>query len=170
MKHQRHVRISVVLPAGVELLVGTDDDPNEGGCSWEILGVLSVHCDATPRSVEENMHDLDFEALVAATAKAENLPGSDFEKNEGDEKHPPMLPSTIHNDPEGGPILRRVEETFAAFTKARNRQNRVSRPEAVKAAGIEYKAAEEAYRLAADARDRFVEIWNARKMQREDLP
>ena len=73
---------------------------------------------------------------------------------------------TIHNDPEGGPIIRRVEETFAALTKARNRQSRVSRPEAVEAAAADYAIAEKAYRIAADARDRFVEIWNARKMQR----
>jgi hypothetical protein len=73
---------------------------------------------------------------------------------------------TIHNDPEGGPIIRRVEETFAALTKARNRQSRVSKPEAVAAAAADYKIADKAYRVAADARDRFVEIWNARKMQR----
>jgi hypothetical protein len=73
---------------------------------------------------------------------------------------------TIHNDPEGGPIIRRVEETFARLTKARTRQNQVRRPEAVIAAAADYVIAEKEYRLASDARDRFVEIWNARKMQR----
>lgn len=73
---------------------------------------------------------------------------------------------TIHNDPEGGPIIRRVEETFAKLSKARTRQSRVSRPEAVIAAAADYKIAEKEYRAASDARDRFVEIWSARKMQR----
>ena len=73
---------------------------------------------------------------------------------------------TICNDPEGGPIMRRVEETFRLLTKARNRQSRVRRPEAIEVAAIDYKAAEKAYRDAADARDRFVEIFRARKTQR----
>jgi hypothetical protein len=66
--------------------------------------------------------------------------------------------------------MRRVTETFDALTKARNHQSRVSRPEAIKAAAIAYKAAEKEYRKAAGARDRFVEIWNGRKMQRSVAP
>ncbi len=73
---------------------------------------------------------------------------------------------TIYNDPEGAPIMKRVEETFRVLTQARNRQSRVRRPEAIAAAADAYKAADRAYRAAAAARDRFVEIFNARKMQR----
>jgi hypothetical protein len=72
-KHQRRVRISVVLPAAVELLVGTDaDDPSEES-DWEILSVRSASCEATPKIVEENMHDVDFAALAAAAASAEDI-------------------------------------------------------------------------------------------------
>jgi hypothetical protein len=74
-KHERRVQISVVLPAAVDLIVGTDDDPNEDNeCEWKILSVLSTRSEATPRSVEERMHDVDFEALVAAATRAEDLP------------------------------------------------------------------------------------------------
>ena len=73
-KHQRRVRISVVLPASVEMVVGTnDDDPSEDS-DWEILSIRSATCEATPRMVSENMHDVDFEALAAAAANAEDLP------------------------------------------------------------------------------------------------
>lgn len=71
-QHQRRVRISVALPANVELLVGTnDDDPSEDS-DWEILYVRSVNCEASPRMVEEHMHDVDFEALAAAAANAKD--------------------------------------------------------------------------------------------------
>lgn len=73
-KHQRRIRISVVLPASVELIVGTNDaDPNED-TDWEILSVHNIRCEATPRTVSENMHDGDFEALATAAANAEDLP------------------------------------------------------------------------------------------------
>jgi hypothetical protein len=73
-KHQRRVRISVVLPVSVELIVGTDDDdPNEDS-DWKVLSVPAANCEATPRLVEENMHDVDFEALAAAAANAKDLP------------------------------------------------------------------------------------------------
>jgi len=73
-KHQRRIRISVVLPASVELIVGTnDDDPNEDS-DWTILSVRSATCEATPRMVSENLHDVDFEALATAAANAEDLP------------------------------------------------------------------------------------------------
>jgi hypothetical protein len=71
-KHQRRIQISVVLPASVEILVGTnDDDPSEDS-DWEILSVRSASCEASPRMVQENMHDVDFEALAAAAASAED--------------------------------------------------------------------------------------------------
>ena len=73
-KHQRRVRISVVLPASVELLVGTDDDDPSADSDWEILSVHSASCEATPRNVAENMHDVDFAALNAAAATAEDEP------------------------------------------------------------------------------------------------
>lgn len=74
-KHRRRIRISVVLPVTVELLVGSDDDPSEDvECEWEVLSVLSAHCETTPRGVTENMDDKDFEALVAAATKAKDLP------------------------------------------------------------------------------------------------
>lgn len=71
-KHQRRIRIGVVLPASVELIVGTnDDDPSEES-DWEILSVVSASCEATPRIVEENMHDVDVAALAVAAANAED--------------------------------------------------------------------------------------------------
>jgi hypothetical protein len=72
-KHQRRVRVSVVLPTAVELIVGTDDaDPSEDS-DWEILSVVSTHCEAQPQTVTENMHDVDFEALAAAAANAKDM-------------------------------------------------------------------------------------------------
>ena len=72
-KHQRRVRISVVLPATVELLVGTDDDDPSAESDWEILSVRAASCEATPKIVEENMRDIDSAALTAAAASAEDL-------------------------------------------------------------------------------------------------
>jgi uncharacterized protein (UPF0276 family) len=72
--HKRRVRIGVVLPAAVELIVGTDDDEPSEDSDWEILSVLSASCEATPRMVEENMHDVDFSALTAAAARAKDQP------------------------------------------------------------------------------------------------
>lgn len=72
LKHQRRIRISVALPASVELLIGTNDaDPSEDS-DWEILAVHSARCEATPRIVEESMHDIDFEALAVAAANAKD--------------------------------------------------------------------------------------------------
>ena len=69
-KHRRRVQISVVLPASVELVVGTDDDdPNEDS-DWQILSVHQARVEATRQMVEENLHDVDFEALAAAAANA----------------------------------------------------------------------------------------------------
>jgi hypothetical protein len=74
-KHQRRIQLSVVLPATVDLIVGTDDDPSEDiECDWKILSVHAAHCEASPRMVEENMGDVEFEALVAAATRAEDLP------------------------------------------------------------------------------------------------
>ncbi len=73
-QHQRRIRISVVLPASVELLVGTnDDDPSENS-DWEILSARDPRCEVSVRVVEENMHDVDFVALAAAAASAEDEP------------------------------------------------------------------------------------------------
>jgi hypothetical protein len=72
LKHQRRVRIGVVLPASVVLVVGTDDDDPSEDSDWKILSVDSASCEATPRIVEENMHNVDFEALAAAAANAED--------------------------------------------------------------------------------------------------
>jgi hypothetical protein len=74
LKHQRRIRLSVVLPAIVELIVGTDDDEPSAESDWEVLSVVSANCDATPRDVTENMHESDFEALNAAAASAKDLP------------------------------------------------------------------------------------------------
>lgn len=73
VKHRRRIRISVVLPASVDLIVGTnDDDPSEDS-DWEILSVHDTRCEASPQIVAENMHDVDFEALAAAAASTEDL-------------------------------------------------------------------------------------------------
>lgn len=74
MKHQRRIRLSVVLPATVELIVGTNDEEPSEDSDWEILSVRSAFCEASSRDVGENMKDEDFVALAAAAAKAENLP------------------------------------------------------------------------------------------------
>jgi hypothetical protein len=73
-KHQRLVRVSVVLPASVELLVGTDDDDPSEDSDWKILSVRSVRCETTPRLVEESMsmNEDDFAALAAAAVRAED--------------------------------------------------------------------------------------------------
>lgn len=70
-KHQRRVRIGLVLPASVELVVGTDD-PDDG--DWEILSVVSANCQASVRTVEESMQDVDCEALAEAAERAEDEP------------------------------------------------------------------------------------------------
>lgn len=72
-KHQRRIRSSVMLPATVELVVGTDDDDPSEDSDWEILSVLSASCEATPRIVGQSMHDSDFEALSVAAANAKDL-------------------------------------------------------------------------------------------------
>ena len=74
LKHQRRVRISVVLPAAVELIVGTDDASPDEDSDWEVLSVESATCETTPRIVEESMHDMDFAALAALAARTEDLP------------------------------------------------------------------------------------------------
>ena len=72
-KHQRIVRFSVVVPASIEMLVGTDDDDPDESSDWEILSIRDVRCDATPRTVAENMHGSDFEALAALAANAKDI-------------------------------------------------------------------------------------------------
>lgn len=72
-KHQRRVRIGVTLPSNVEIVVGTDDDDPSKDSDWEILSVVSASCEATPRAVEENMSDEDFDALNTAAANAKDL-------------------------------------------------------------------------------------------------
>ncbi len=72
-KHERRVQISVCLPAAVDLIVGTDDDDPDENSDWEILSVPNTRCEASPRIVEENLHDVDFKALAAAAANTEDL-------------------------------------------------------------------------------------------------
>lgn len=73
-KHQRRIRISVVLPASVELLVGTNDEDPDETSDWEILDARDPRCEVSRHVVEENMHDADFDALAAAAASAEDEP------------------------------------------------------------------------------------------------
>jgi hypothetical protein len=72
--HRRQIRIGVVLPATVELIVGTDDEDPSADSDWEILEVVNAHCETTPRMVGENMHEADSKALADAAANAEDLP------------------------------------------------------------------------------------------------
>jgi hypothetical protein len=72
-KHQRRIRISVVLPATVELLVGTDDDDPSEDSDWEILSARDPRCEVSPRVIGENMHDTDFEALTSTAANAKDV-------------------------------------------------------------------------------------------------
>jgi hypothetical protein len=71
-KHQRTIRVSVVLPASVELVVGTNDDDPDEDCDWEILAARDVRCEVSPRMVEENMHGTDFAAMAAQAANAKD--------------------------------------------------------------------------------------------------
>ncbi|HSX22409.1 MAG TPA: hypothetical protein VLE97_06490 [Gaiellaceae bacterium] len=72
-KHQRYVQISVVVPASVKLLVGTDDDDPDENTEWEILSVRDVHCEPTPQLVSESMDETDFGALTEAASKAKDI-------------------------------------------------------------------------------------------------
>ena len=54
-KHQRRSPISVVLPATVELIVGTDEDNPSDDSDWKIPRVESASCEASPRMAEESM-------------------------------------------------------------------------------------------------------------------
>lgn len=74
MKHRRRVRISVVLPTSAELIVGTNDDNPDEDSDWEILSIERTSCEASPRIVEESMHDVDFKALMVAAANAKDEP------------------------------------------------------------------------------------------------
>lgn len=69
-KHQRRIRVSVILPASVELLVGTDDEDPDEDSDWEILDARDPHCEVSRRIVEENMHAVDAAAMAAAAANA----------------------------------------------------------------------------------------------------
>lgn len=71
-RHQRRIRISVVVPASVELLVGTNDEDPDEDTDWEILDARDPRCEVSRRVVEENMHDADFAALAAAARSAED--------------------------------------------------------------------------------------------------
>ena len=72
-KHQRLIRMSVVVPASVELLVGTNDDEPGEDSDWEILAVRDARCEATPTTIAESMHDADFGALAALAAKTKDI-------------------------------------------------------------------------------------------------
>lgn len=72
-KHRRRVRMVLCLPVAVELEVGTDEDDPDENSDWQIVHVRSASCDATPRMVNENMCEIDSEALAVAAANAEDL-------------------------------------------------------------------------------------------------
>jgi hypothetical protein len=61
------------LIQSVTLLVGTNDDDPDEDSDWEILAVRQASVEATPRLVQENMHDVDYEALGVAAANAKDV-------------------------------------------------------------------------------------------------
>ena len=71
-KHERKVRFGAVLPVSVELVVGTNEDDPDENSDWEVLSVRSANCDATPRTVMENMGEEDFAELARVAAAAED--------------------------------------------------------------------------------------------------
>jgi hypothetical protein len=71
-KHERRIRISVVLPTSVELVVGTDEDDPDESSDWEILEARDPRCEVSPRIVEESMHVDDFAGLARDAARAPN--------------------------------------------------------------------------------------------------
>lgn len=73
-KHRRRVRMSVCLPATVDIIVGTDDDDPSEESDWEILAVNSTSCEAHVRDINEHAHDLDFQSMYVAAANAKDLP------------------------------------------------------------------------------------------------
>jgi len=71
-RHQRRVRISVVLPVSVELIVGTNDDDPDEDTDWQILEARNPRCEVSRRDVEERMTSDDFAALNTAALAAED--------------------------------------------------------------------------------------------------
>jgi hypothetical protein len=71
--HQRIIRISVLLPASVELLVGTNEDVPSEDADWEILAVREAGCEATIQLVQENMRSTEFAELAVLAARAKDV-------------------------------------------------------------------------------------------------
>ena len=76
----------------------------------------------------------------------------------------------ITDDPEVKEALRKVSVTFDAMNKARGKYNRCRRDDSREKARAERVAAERAYQVAADERDRICDIARARATQRGDYP
>lgn len=72
MKHERLIRVGLVLPVTVEMTVGTNDDLADAESDWTVLTVRHAACEATPRMVEENMRDDDAEIIAQKAAEAED--------------------------------------------------------------------------------------------------
>ncbi len=73
-----------------------------------------------------------------------------------------------YQSPELAAAMVEVEQTFAAFTKARNKLSRCKRPEALELARVAYTEAEHAYRIASDKRDVASELDKVRRTQAGD--
>lgn len=65
-------------------------------------------------------------------------------------------------------VMREVQRTFDALTKARARVSRSKRPDSLENARTLARLAEEEYRRAADRRDELVQVRNARLTQAGD--
>lgn len=70
-KHQRRIRISVVLPVSLEVFVGTNEENPSEESDWRILSVVSSSCGVSPRGVEENMNEEEFARMSRLAMKAE---------------------------------------------------------------------------------------------------
>lgn len=79
-----------------------------------------------------------------------------------------MTLGELRDDPEAQAVLRRVDDSYRAYTKAQAKVNRSRREDSLEAARKEMRRAEAEYRAASGARDEFVEIWRARQTQRAD--
>ena len=66
--HQRVVLLEIRLPVTVELTVGTDDEDPSDESNWEIVDVRRATCDATIPMLNEQLDDVDHEALAVAAA------------------------------------------------------------------------------------------------------
>lgn len=67
---KRIASFSMCHPVYVTVIVERHSDDAE----WEIVGVRNAGCDASARSITENMTDDDWEALDRAVAKSKDAP------------------------------------------------------------------------------------------------